>query len=619
MIDGNLTEPNSLSEPLLDRPPLEKSGSFPSVMSDNIDKSFPMDEKPILLGQTSEQNSVDKASEATGAVEPKTDANIVDITADSVPQSVTKELPLNESSKLITISNNSSETSKDWLKPSEELPEVELFDKQLDESVHKRRTHLTKSRTESCDLGRPVFPYEIPRQRRSRSLSKSPDKSMVRPHSGRTHSCGRHHYQCRQCGAGVSEPPPTVPSLTINKNVFSLQNFKSFSIDTTYHNSLADDDEDLGIHTESYRSALWLYVGRKDELIVWGHKCHKKSRKSSNNEKLNGSSPQKLVRCDSNESTLSERQFRRQYESVTHRMIHRRASIEMYKRAINKTFEKEIIIHRINNEFGFRIHGSRPVVVSAIEKDTPAETCGLDVGDIVVTINGSNVMDASHSDVVKLAHSGADTLTLEVVSTRAALNGTEMNGESSSTDSNTAYDIVMNGYLTRVRVTNDSDSQSTQTRNRWFALKTDNCLYWYKSTKEMDPLGVLCLQGYTSCLAPELTVQQPYAFKLAKPGAGIKYLAAKDSETVNQWVDAINQRAFRLNKADPYVEMALKNVTKSVSGMGTAGADCSGYLAIFSQRRKCWRNRYFVLKDASLYFYYDSNAKTSLGMRYYSP
>jgi hypothetical protein len=244
MIDGNLTEPNSLSEPLLDRPPLEKSGSFPSVMSDNIDKSFPMDEKPILLGQTSEQNSVDKASEATGAVEPKTDANIVDITADSVPQSVTKELPLNESSKLITISNNSSETSKDWLKPSEELPEVELFDKQLDESgigkgltifitiilmdknlyilsAHKRRTHLTKSRTESCDLGRPMFPYEIPRQRRSRSLSKSPDKSMVRPHSGRTHSCGRHHYQCRQCGAGVSERPPTVPSLTINKSLYT--------------------------------------------------------------------------------------------------------------------------------------------------------------------------------------------------------------------------------------------------------------------------------------------------------------------------------------------------------------------------------------------------------------
>jgi hypothetical protein len=68
------------------------------------------------------------------------------------------------------------------------------------------------------------------------------------------------------------------------------------------------------------------------------------------------------------------------------------------------------------------------------------------------------------------------------------------------------------------------------------------------NVQEMDPLGVLCLQGYTSCLAPELTVQQPYAFKLAKPGAGIKYLAAKDSETVNQWVDAINQRAFRLNK-----------------------------------------------------------------------
>ena len=118
-------------------------------------------------------------------------------------------------------------------------------------------------------------------------------------------------------------------------DVYPFPNFKSFSIDTTYHNP--EDDEDIGIHTESYRSALWLYIRRKDELTVWDHKCNRKHQ-----SKQNGGSAAKLVRTDSDESTVSERQFRRHYESVTHRMIHRRASIEMYKRAMNKTFGESL-------------------------------------------------------------------------------------------------------------------------------------------------------------------------------------------------------------------------------------------------------------------------------------
>ncbi len=103
---------------------------------------------------------------------------------------------------------------------------------------------------------------------------------------------------------------------------------KSMTIDDIYFDG-DDEEDDIGVHTESYRSALWVYIGRKEEMSVWDHR----NPLNSNGDKL-------LPRSESDESTLSEKGFRKHYEAVTHRLIHRKASIEMYKRVLNRTFGK---------------------------------------------------------------------------------------------------------------------------------------------------------------------------------------------------------------------------------------------------------------------------------------
>lgn len=149
----------------------------------------------------------------------------------------------------------------------------------------------------------------------------------------------------------------------------------------------------------------------------------------------------------------------------------------MRKNCIYFTFaesDKRVVVKReAGGEFGFRIHGSKPVVVSAIEPDTPAESSGLEVGDIIMSVNGRSVMDATHSEVVRLAHSGTDVLELEVARTcnvlapRVARTGAKESTEEAP---------LCSGYLWR-----KSASCTEKWVRRWFALRRDNCLYCYKT------------------------------------------------------------------------------------------------------------------------------------------
>lgn len=113
--------------------------------------------------------------------------------------------------------------------------------------------------------------------------------------------------------------------------------------------------------------------------------------------------------------------------------------------------------------------------MSAIEPETPAETSGLEIGDIVLSVNGVSVIDKSHSEVVKIAHNGSEVLELEVARTVGQI-------ASESIDATTPS--LYSGYLWRQGSQPSKENDPQQSKKwirRWFSLRPDHCLYFYKT------------------------------------------------------------------------------------------------------------------------------------------
>ncbi|XP_044589725.1 uncharacterized protein LOC123268575 isoform X1 [Cotesia glomerata] len=365
--------------------------------------------------------------------------------------------------------------------------------------------------------------------------------------------------------------------------------------------------EDEDTYIEPYTGNEWIYIGELEESHVW------KRPDSRDGDDESSEGPIK-DRRGSQGSTQSEKDFRKKYQTATHRMVHRKSSGEMYKRMQSKSFEsdKTVIVKReAGGEFGFRIHGSKPVVVSAIEPDTPAESSGLEVGDIIMSVNGRSVMDATHSEVVRLAHSGPDILELEVARTCNVLAPRVARSPKESGDV-----AVYSGYLWRRATTvNPAGIATDKWVRRWFALRRDNCLYYYKTDSDAQPVGAVMLLKYDVEATPEL---RNFSFVIRKLGAPSHHLAADSEEMMQNWITVIKEAVERNNQADTWLDASVR--MQQLPACSIQRPDCFGYLSKQQDRAKKtssptgWSRRYCVLKDAALYFYDDANAEKAFGV-----
>ncbi|XP_018080132.2 uncharacterized protein LOC108695678 isoform X2 [Xenopus laevis] len=245
--------------------------------------------------------------------------------------------------------------------------------------------------------------------------------------------------------------------------------------------------------------------------------------------------------------------------------------------------------------WGFRIQFSKPILVSEVDTNGAAEEAGLQVGDIVMAVNGTDVTSIPHSEAACLARQGPDLLTLVVGSDISRFPTTPRPS--------------CRGYLHK----RTHSGLLKGWRKRWFVLKHDGSLQYYKHKKDEGkcrPLEVTKLEG--SEIGVDTSLGKPFVFKcVPQSGNRIFYFCATSNQEMKRWLEAMDKAVHPLTQNHVWVDVTMHNL--GLPPLAIKNPECLGLLHQLDRNKDVWMHHYCILKDGCLYFYSSIRSTSALG------
>ncbi|KAE8635675.1 hypothetical protein XENTR_v10002706 [Xenopus tropicalis] len=283
--------------------------------------------------------------------------------------------------------------------------------------------------------------------------------------------------------------------------------------------------------------------------------------------------------------------------------------------------------------WGFRIQFSKPILVTEVDTNGAAEEAGLQVGDIVMAVNGTDVTSIPHSEAACLARqekSCSYRTVLAVLSKRVSpMYGPKIGNihQFFTFDINHGPDLltlVVGSDISRFPTTPRPSCRGylhkrTHSgllkgwRKRWFVLKHDGSLQYYKHKKDEGkcrPLEVTKLEG--SEIGVDTTLGKPFVFKCVPQSANrIFYFCATSNQEMKRWLEAMDKAVHPLTQNHVWVDVTMHNL--SLPPLAIKNPECLGLLHQLDRNKDVWMQHYCILKDGCLYFYSSIRSTSALG------